>query len=441
MRLRYNLMTNLLGATLADTDITITFASALQENGVDIPDIVAPDYLPLTIGGLEVVYLTAYTEGATTGDITREPPGEDTTALTHASGIAVQNNPTKLDYFPRVHEEAGAAPAYLLEDGSVIGGLAEGPGSMSWEAGEGAFAFGWTYTDDATGVALITASGTPSAAFGAAAAYDAGSNAELNALNWNSWVFGYAGAYDGGIAEVRATSGFAFGYAYGYGSGNKGSIEALIRGAFAGGYGGHGSIKATGAAAFAFGYCYKEPPATFNDVLIQASGKGSFAAGYLNAEGGATGGAILSQQPGAFALGFAYAYDTSSFAEVSTNGNGSFALGAAESFDGEQAMINTSGLGSLAGGYAKSDTTGPAEINSQSPASFAWGYAAPNETISAQAANAVQFGPGTNAEPLSLQVGSGIMILGGVPGTPANGMIWLDAGVVKVRSNGSTVSL
>lgn len=98
-RLRYNavataLLPLSLGAALTNSGTTITFNAALKHSGgTAVPTIVAPNYIPLTIidpltlAASEVVYLTAYTAGATTGTISRGQEG--TTGVAHASGDRV----------------------------------------------------------------------------------------------------------------------------------------------------------------------------------------------------------------------------------------------------------------------------------------------------------------------------------------------------------------
>lgn len=101
MRLRYNLLQTTLAAGIDDNDVTITLDAALQEGGVDIPTIAAPDYLPITLSGTEVVWITDYVTGATTATIEREPAGENSDAVSHSTGASVQNNPTKVDAIAR----------------------------------------------------------------------------------------------------------------------------------------------------------------------------------------------------------------------------------------------------------------------------------------------------------------------------------------------------
>ena len=98
-RLRYNGVATAasplsLGAALTSGGTTITFNAALKYGGgTAVPTIAGSDYIPLTIidpltlAASEVVYLTAYTAGATTGTITRGQEG--TSGVAHASGDRV----------------------------------------------------------------------------------------------------------------------------------------------------------------------------------------------------------------------------------------------------------------------------------------------------------------------------------------------------------------
>jgi hypothetical protein len=96
-RRRHNLVSTTLGAALATGATSITFATALKEGGSggsNIATLGTDEFLALTIEN-EVVYLTAYTAGATSGTIVRArehtvDPGVDHpngTAVTHASTI------------------------------------------------------------------------------------------------------------------------------------------------------------------------------------------------------------------------------------------------------------------------------------------------------------------------------------------------------------------
>lgn len=101
-RLRYNGLSTTLGGSLASGATTaVTFAAALTYNGgTSVPTITGSDYIPLSIldsaGKLaEVVYLTAYTSGATTGTIARGKEG--TSGAARASGLKVVQAPTTYD--------------------------------------------------------------------------------------------------------------------------------------------------------------------------------------------------------------------------------------------------------------------------------------------------------------------------------------------------------
>lgn len=100
-RLRYNGLSTTLGGSLTSGATSVTFAAALTHSGgTAVPTISGSDYIPLSIldstGKLsEVVWLTAYTSGATTGTITRGQEG--TTGVAHSSGDKVAHGPTVLD--------------------------------------------------------------------------------------------------------------------------------------------------------------------------------------------------------------------------------------------------------------------------------------------------------------------------------------------------------
>lgn len=122
-----------LGAALTSGGTTITFNAALKYGGgTAVPTLAGADYIPLTIidpltlAASEVVYLTAYTAGATTGTITRGREG--TSGVAHASGDRV------------VH---GA----LVED---VGGL-----SLSPSSGAGGIPGAFYHSSGATGGAIF----------------------------------------------------------------------------------------------------------------------------------------------------------------------------------------------------------------------------------------------------------------------------------------------
>lgn len=109
-RLRYNGLTAALGSSLTSGATSVTFAAALTHNGgVAVPTLSGSDYIPLSLldaaGRVaEVVYLTAYTSGATSGTITRGR--ENTAGVAHSSGAVVLHAPTTWDVPVAVYKSA-----------------------------------------------------------------------------------------------------------------------------------------------------------------------------------------------------------------------------------------------------------------------------------------------------------------------------------------------
>lgn len=101
-RLRYNGLRGTLGGSLTNSATSVTFGAALSyNNGAAVPTLSGGDYIPLTIldssGNLsEVVNLTAYTSGATTGTIARGQEG--TSGVSHASGDKWVHGATTTDF-------------------------------------------------------------------------------------------------------------------------------------------------------------------------------------------------------------------------------------------------------------------------------------------------------------------------------------------------------
>lgn len=104
-RRRYNGLKAALGADLTAAGTTVTFSAGLTYTGAtgpgaQVPTIAAGDYVPLSIqnaqGVAEVVYLTAYTAGATTGTIQRGRDG--TGGVAHTSGARVIQAATSGDF-------------------------------------------------------------------------------------------------------------------------------------------------------------------------------------------------------------------------------------------------------------------------------------------------------------------------------------------------------
>lgn len=100
-RLRYNGLRGTLGASLTNSATSVTFAAALTSLGSNVATISGSDYIPLALldsNGLtaEIVHLTAYTSGATTGTIARGKEG--TSGVSHSNGAAFVNGPSVRDF-------------------------------------------------------------------------------------------------------------------------------------------------------------------------------------------------------------------------------------------------------------------------------------------------------------------------------------------------------
>lgn len=101
-RLRFNGLATVLGGSgLTDSATSITFAAALTHSGgTAVPTIGGGDYIPLTIldGNnvpKEIVHLTAYTSGSTTGTVSRGQ--QSTTGVAHSVGAKVMQSATVSD--------------------------------------------------------------------------------------------------------------------------------------------------------------------------------------------------------------------------------------------------------------------------------------------------------------------------------------------------------
>lgn len=102
-RLRYNGLRTTLGAGLTNAATAVSFAGPLQHSGgTNVPTLAGGDYIMLAIidpasGQLrELVKLTAYVAGASTGTIARAQEG--TVGVAHASGSLVVHVPTASDF-------------------------------------------------------------------------------------------------------------------------------------------------------------------------------------------------------------------------------------------------------------------------------------------------------------------------------------------------------
>lgn len=147
-RLRYNGQRGQTGgATLTSSGTTFTFAVA-----PNFATITGSDYIPLTLepntASMEIVYLTAYTSGATTGTITRA--AEDATlhpAAAHAVGATWDHGPTINDFLAPSAASIAAASAGINSTETQVVSLAIPAGVM---------VAGTTYRITASGVCTST---------------------------------------------------------------------------------------------------------------------------------------------------------------------------------------------------------------------------------------------------------------------------------------------
>lgn len=250
---------------------------------------------------------------------------------------------------------------------------------------------------------IILAEGHGSSARGVAA------NGEIVAHGYGSFAQGYT--YIGGKIVAQGYGSFAHGY-----SSDNSLIAAYNNGTAFGFCDVAGKLIASEQGASAQGYAY-------GSSLIHAEGKAATARGYANNFG-----TILASGDGSFAQG--YCFGAGSIIEATSAG--AFAQG----YVIAGGSIISEGYGSIASGYAQGDI-----IQASGYGSLAFGWTNGSDVI-ASANNSVQFGPGTNAEANSLKVGVGIHLIGtaAAPGTPVDGMIWVDGGGdVYIRSGGVSV--
>lgn len=343
---------------------------------------------------------------------------------------------------------ASFASGYVQGDGYDAAILASGVGSD-------AHGYVESYPGVGYGTATMQATGIGSSARGAVQ-YSGLMSSTSRGSQAHGFVTGGAFVSDTpGTMLATEIGAFACGAAEG------GTIESDGPGSFAGGHARHAAastpafrpqIRATGDASFAFGLASRQ------NALLQAGNGASFvfgaAIGYddtgiaeIVTSGGQVGnwagglvaayagmvGRITSSENGTFAFGCAYA--TIGNAYISATNEGSIAFGFAEN-----GAILASGQASFAVGDASS-----ANITASGRGSFAQGYAGAAGNIIASAANAVQFGPGTNAEPDSVRVGAAGLHFNGVTGPfaggYANGQFWIVGGNVYVRSGGISKNL
>jgi len=359
---------------------------------------------------------------ATTGDITCDTlnytslnpavdlSGKANVALDNLSGVAIN---TSLISDTDNTDDLGSSTKRWKETHSDKVFAGEGNLNLT----NSGLVFGETY-----GTGIITNPG-----YGCFFGGFAGTGSKIYSPGISKGAFAQGNSIDNGVIS-------SYGFAQGYTRGSK--ISANDSGAFAQGRalagGATKGIHSNNGGSFAQGYTYNSK--------IEATALGSFAQGMCPVYSG-----ISSTNSGSFAQGYCYLY-----ANLTSSGRGSFAQGSSTLFN---AAITASGDGAFAQGYAYYNGT----IISNNNGTLAHGFAGYNQTITASAngagafgytagsniiasaENAFQFGPGTNAQANSLQVGTQ-MRLKGTTGAPAsalhNGDIWVNNNYVYIRSNG-----
>ena len=324
---------------------------------------------------------------------------------------------------------------------SIIGGRITGSGTNEFEMGGGTFPpvalFGNVLTYYANQRATMQLDGGGSFMTGSAFTYYGNNDvAEIlcDAQSFASFTGGYAYPYFGSSLMTitirnQASGGFLWAYPAGNGSGR--THEARIFNNAPGGFcvgrtrgvgdaqlhcgGTTGALGASGG--FVQGYI-NASNATATGIL-RCSGDGGFAQGNVVASSAGLTATIDAQSNGTFAQGNA----TNSASIIASN-RGAFAQGEASSTGGIYATARGSfAHGQAAGGSVIEATSFAAtalgrgrsgyDITASGGGSLAIGDTTTSgPSIVASADNAFQFGPGTNATTLSLQVGTDFLAKG-----------------------------
>ena len=229
-------------------------------------------------------------------------------------------------------------------------------------------------------------------------------------------------------------AGFATGYQYGPGISRfvfSGAVQGgMISGVTKAGAGATAEIVSENGGFFAGGYAGASGSGGL--ARIEAAGVGNFAHGIVSVSGGY--GRIRAAANGSHAHGRIAI--TSGDGQIDAAGIGSHAHGMI-SGGANTALIQATGSGSHASGYIY----GANNIRASGYAAFAHGYSNTGEVL-ALATNSVQWGPGSNSQTVSLQVGTTMRLKGTVGAPTSNlhdGDIWVDGGNVVIRSGGVSV--
>lgn len=352
--------------------------------------------------------------------------------------VASGNGSLSFGFAYNVDAGTGLIPAKVeaANQGAMAFGYATYGASVIAER-RGSLAFGVARYDSA----LLRASGGQGAvAFGEVT----GVNARLSAYAEGAFAFGSVRAA-GCVLEATSAAAVAHGYVKGDAYGlNPGSI--IASGAASNAFGVasvNGAISATREAALAFGQAVNggeinsDSPgglafgkADGTSARMTASGYGgSFVGGSAKGAGSYIRTAPLSEA--GFVFGHAYG------GGIIENGSGSYGAVAMGQAYGAGATVTANSSGSFAFGRAEAGFG----ILADSYGSLAFG-SADTGNIQATQDNSVQFFPGVNDLSGSVAIGPSLRLGRDNPGAALrNGDIWIEAGVVYVRSNNATVAL
>ena len=167
-----------------------------------------------------------------------------------------------------------------------------------------------------------------------------------------------------------------------------------------------------------------------SNASISVTGVGGACFATIDTGYGDQAGTVTHSANGGFTSAF-----TGAGGAVTNSGSGSFC----SVFANVGATATASASGSFISGFVQG-----AGLSIQATANGAFAQGTSTTTsIIASAINAAQFGPGTNAQPDSLSVGTGIRIKGttGAPVTPRDGDLWVASTAVNIRTVGVNLNL
>jgi hypothetical protein len=261
------------------------------------------------------------------------------------------------------------------------------------------------------------------AIFGHVVNVDGLGTALINRLNDSFLLGSSVFVEDGGLAEINATGGTVLAHVY-VGTDASALVHAYYGGevvATAIAYGLAARAEAT-AADYATCRGYVEAD-TGSVSRLTATPQGHVRGVSLAyAEGSSQAVAGVSYYDPSFCDAYVYSEGVASSAIARATGKASHAFGRVSSVGGFAALLEASGTASFVNAYIESVAANASAVAS-GIGSGAFGYALDADII-ASADNGWQLGPGSNTEPMSLQVGTGMRLLQDAPAVPKVGDLW-----------------